>query len=126
MSCNRIEGIDYIPIRLIFAGAAQAVRDVRLELDAPDAQGNFTGRFRDLATGALIDRLVNGRCERVDGIDQISYTREHADGETTTHYAGRVILLQGTSTVMIRGTFTRETIGSAVPLMGDHETEKPT
>lgn len=126
MSCARIAGNNYVPIRLLFDGATDAVQDVVIVLEAPDAEGNFKGEFFDLEGHKLEDELVNGRCVRVGQRDEISYTRKHADGKTTTDYTGRVTLLQDTSTVMIRGRFTRETIGSAAPLTGDHETEKPT
>ena len=126
MSCERIAGNDYVPIRLLFDGAPHAVEDVVIEIKTPDAEGKFEGDFFDLDGTKLEDRLIEGRCVRVGEIDEISYTRQHADGKTTTHYTGRVILLQGTTTVMIRGTFTRETSGSATTLGGGHETEKPT
>lgn len=125
MGCDRIAGNDYVPIRLLFDGAAAAVEDVVIVIRTPDADGNFEADFFDVDGNSLDDRLVEGRCERVGQIDQITYTRQHADGVTQTRYTGRVILLKDTTTVMIRGTFTRSN-GSAAPLEGNHETEKPT
>lgn len=128
MACANLEGNNYVPIRLLFDGTNEAVQDARIELDRPNAQGNFTGRFKDLASGAVIDQLTNGHCERVNQIDTISFTRNHDDG-STTQYTGRVITLQGATDVYLRGRFTRTTITPASPvttMSGDYETEKPT
>lgn len=125
MSCERIAGNDYVPIRLLFDDAAEAVEDVIVVIESPDPEGRFEGEFFDLEGHPLEDRLTDGHCRRVGDRHEISYRRNHADGVTTTDYTGRVTLLQDTTTVMIRGRFTRNN-GSATPLTGDHETEKPT
>jgi hypothetical protein len=130
MSCARIEGDDYIPGRLLFDGAAEAVVDAVIELEAPNAEGFFEGGFRDPETGdPLEDQLMNGRCRQNGQTTRIEFTRLHAGGNITTHYTDRVILVGGTSTVMLRGRFTRVTANQSGPMTfvsGDHETEKPT
>lgn len=133
MSCDRITGRWPQPGRLIFSNVANAQRDDHLlELDPPSATGVVTGRFLSLAAGnpPLADTLTGGLCAP-DGIrSRLTFTRNHAGGNMTTVYTGIVILLEGTTTVMIRnGRFTR-TIRDVnlmfTTVSGDWETEKPT
>ena len=130
MACIDIAGITWQPDRLLFDDSADAVEEVRLDLDVPDADGNFTGRFRARNGTPIPDQLLHGKC-RLDGLRHfIEFTREH-DGEprTTTSYRGRVTIVRPTGDVLIRGTFVRTITSSTnveTTTKGDYETEKPT
>lgn len=128
MSCLDIAGKWGVG-RLLLDGAADAVEDVRLILKTPDGNGNFEGSFMAPDGTPIPDRLLNGRCLPNGIKHQIEFTREHVGGAITTSYSGRVILVQPTGEVLIRGRFTRTTAltaGLPTIAVGDHETEKPT
>jgi hypothetical protein len=129
--CERLAGTNWSRARLLQDNVTDAEADDLIELDAPNANGVFTGRFKHRDTGAILpDQLVNGRCVP-DGLRaRVEFTRKHDGVNVTTRYAGRVIPVGGGSTtVMIRGKFTRATTdanGSVSIASGDYETEKPT
>ena len=131
MTCQRIAGNNWIRARLLFDDITNAEADDLVEIDAPDANGVFTGRFKNPVSGAVLpDQLLNGRCIP-DGLrSRVVFTRKHDGVNVTTRYVGRVIPVGGNSTtVMIRGKFTRATTddnGSVTIASGDYETEKPT
>lgn len=124
MERDRIIGNNWGATRLIFEDAPRAQQDVSLIIDAVGTDDAFTGRFK-----ASEDQLIDGRFIQ-DGLrPRIVYTRRNQAGNVVTRYSGRVIELDGDTTVMIRGQFTRATTnadGSITIASGDHETEKPT
>ena len=131
MSCDRIAGSTWTRAKLIFDDVTAAEVDDTIDLDAPDGNGNFTGRFRHRDTGQVLqDQLMNGRCIP-DGLrSRVVFVRKHNGVSVVTRYIGKVIPQGGGSTtVLIRGKFTRATTdqGGAVTIAsGDYETEKPT
>lgn len=130
MTCDRIAGTNWSRARLLFDDVTNAEADDLIELDAPDANGILTGRFKNRETGQILpDQLVNGRCIPEGLRSRVVFTRKHDGVNVTTRYAGRVIPVGGGTTVMIRGKFTRATTdanGSVSIASGDYETEKPT
>lgn len=130
MSCDRLAGNNWSRARLLFDDIANGERDDDIELNPPDANGIFTGKFKHRDTGAdLPDQLINGRCVP-DGLRcRVVFTRKHNGTNVTTRYMGRVVPVNGGTTVMLRGKFTRATTdanGAVSIASGDYETEKPT
>ena len=130
MDITRLAGTDWGRGRLFFDDASAAEEDDFIETNAPNDEGIFSGRFRDGDDiDVLLDDEVTGRVISNGLNPLIEFVRRNADGTVTTRYVGRVIELAGTTTVMIRGRFTRATTSSegAVTISsGDHEIEKPT
>jgi hypothetical protein len=130
MSCDRVRGT-WARARFIFDGVANAVEDDSILEVTSVTNGVVSGRFLDPNTGdPLTDSLTGGTCTPEGQRSRLTLTRNHAGGRVTTVYTGIVILVTGTTTVMIRqGRFTRTTTDvnlMLIPVMGDWETEKPT
>ena len=130
MSCDRLAGNNWGRARLIFDDVANSETDADIVLNAPNENGVFTGNFRDPVSGEdLEDQLTNGLC-RPNGLrSRVVFTRKHHGVNIITRYVGSVIPVNGATTVMIRGKFTRATTeadGAVTIASGDYETEKPT
>lgn len=131
MSCARISGANWTRTRLIVTGSAEAEVDDNVTILAPNARGEFAGSFRHRDNnGPLPDRLTAGQCTTpASGRTQITFTRTNEAGTITTVYTGEVIPVTGSTVVLIRGTFRRDTMlaaGAPQTQSGDWETEKPT
>ena len=126
MACTNVEGTWEEGV-LIVDDTQTVLRDPVLDLGPPDG-GVFEGAFRGEAN-------FRGRCSNDGPQPTITFKRLHLDGVTITIYRGKVVVIDPeTGASIIRGRFTRITVGAerftdaddVTVLMGDWETEKPT